>query len=276
MKRVALVVGAAGGVGLEVARQLLAAGFEVIGTVLDKTEAARLAAIGPLKDVIELDLGDAGQVAAALAPRLDRLDAVVHCAAISPYGPLEIASLAQLRRTLEINTVSAVAVYQACIPLLRARRGRLALVGSFAGKVGVPFVGHYVASKFALEGLADVMRREARPWGVKVVLFEPGSIKTPMLTGQIATIGRDRAALTAEQAERYGGLYEVFAGHLNNGMASGLDPAFVAANVVAALQEDDPQPRYRLGDDAAFLCQAAATQSDRELDDIMAGMMNYS
>lgn len=276
MNRVALVVGAAGGVGLEVVRQLLDAEYEVVATVLDQSEAERLmATVGPIKDIIELDLANADNVGDSFRSRIDRLDAVVVCAAISPYGPLEVASLAQLRKTLEINTISVVAVYQACIRLLRATKGRFVLIGSFAGRMGLPFIGHYTASKFALEGLTDVMRREARPWGVEVVLFEPGSIKTPMLTGQIATIGKDQAALTAEQAKLYSGLYEVFTGFLNMGMTSGLDPAFVATQIVEVLQCSTPLPRYQLGDDARHFCNVVARQPDQEQDEIVAGLMSY-
>lgn len=274
MNRVALVVGAAGGVGLEVVKQLLGAKYEVIGTVLNPTEAAQLAAAtGPIKDIIELDLANADNIAGALRPRIGKLDAVVLCAAISPYGPLEITPLAQLRKTVEVNTIAAVAVYQSCLPLLRATKGRMVLIGSFAGKIGLPMIGHYVASKFALEGLADVMRREARPQGVEVTLFEPGSIKTPMIAGQIASIGKDQAALTADQADRYSYLYTCFAGLLKNGMETGLEPSDVATQIVAVLQSDAPQSRYQLGDDAQYLCNVVARQSDQEQDAVSASFL---
>src|SRR5262245_333076 len=109
MKQVALVVGAAGGVGQEVVKQLLAADYEVIATVLNDAEAKLVAETGKLKEIILLDLGDADRVASTLASRLDRLDAVVVAAAIGPYGPLEITPLAMLRKTLEINTFAGVA-----------------------------------------------------------------------------------------------------------------------------------------------------------------------
>ena len=275
MKRVALVIGAAGGVGLEVVKQLLKADYEVIGTVLNPIEAAQLTkTVGAIKDIVELDLTNADNVVTTLKSRIKQIDAVVVCAAISPYGPLEITPLAQLRKTLEINTISAVAVYQACMPLLRISKGRLVLISSFAGRVGLPPIGHYVASKFALEGLGDVMRREAKPWDVDVIVVEPGGIKTPMVTGQIASIGKDRAALTKEQAALYGDLFDTFAALLNKGWETGLDPSIVAAQIVEALQSKTPQARYQVGDDSKFLCNVAAKQSEQEQDAIVAGLLS--
>ena len=275
MRRVALVVGAAGGVGTELVKQLLAENYEVIGTVLNQAEATQLTAkVGPIRDIIELDLTNADNVVTTLKSRIKEVHAVVVSAAISPYGPLEITPLAQLRKTLEINTISAVAVYQACMPLLRTSKGRIVLISSFAGRMGLPPIGHYVASKFALEGIGDVMRREAKPWDVNVIVVEPGGIKTPMVTGQIASIGKDRAALSAEHAALYGELFDTFAALLNKGWETGLDPSVVAAKIVEALQSDAPKARYQIGDDSNYLCNVASKQSDIEQDAIVAGLLS--
>lgn len=267
----ALVVGAAGGVGLQVARQLVAQGYRVLGTVLDDVEAAtvRSEASG-VEQILKLDMSDADTIApvltAALARHFEPLDAVVVCAAISPFGPLETVPLANLRATLEINTVSDVAIYQACMPLLRASKGRLVLISSFAGKVGLPMLGHYGASKFALEGLGDVMRREAGAWGVEVILIEPGGIRTPMVAGQIATMARDRASMTPEVRTLYGQLYDQLAGALQMGWDHGMDPAIVARQIVEAIATPHPQARYAVGDDAKYMCDVVARMPEPEAD----------
>lgn len=272
MSGTALVVGAAGGMGTEVTKQLVAAGYRTIGTVLNDSEAAHIRAAAPgLESIVKLDLGDADGVLAGLQQlAIPALDAVVVCAAIGPLGPVEVAPLAVLRRTLEVNTVACAAIYQACLPALRAAKGRLLFISSFSGKIGLPFLGHYTASKFALEGLADVMRREARRFGVEVILIEPGGVRTPMPEGQIASVERDKAALAPEQRERYGYLYDGFASVAKSRLDVMLHPSVVADNVMVALQANPPKARYPVGDDAKFLCEAAR-QTDPEIDEVIAG-----
>lgn len=274
MSRTALVVGAAGGMGTEVVKQLLAQGYQVTGTVLNDSEAAHVRTHAPgVAKTIQLDLGNADGVLETLrALAFPSLDAVVVCAAVGPLGPVEITPLSILRRTLEINTVAAAAVYQACMPALRAAKGRLVLVSSFAGKVGLPFLGHYASSKHALEGLADVMRREAKIDGVEVILIEPGGVKTPMVTGQLDTVARDRAALSPDQAARFGMFYDGFLAVAGKSWETMLDPSVVADTISAALQANPPLARYPVGEDAKFLCETAR-KSDAEIDATVAGFM---
>ncbi|MFY9328971.1 MAG: SDR family NAD(P)-dependent oxidoreductase, partial [Georgfuchsia sp.] len=204
MQRTALVVGAAGGVGSEVVKQLLAKGYRVIATVLNQAEAARVAP--GVEKTLFLDLSNADSIMPALQQQsIAALDAVVVCAAISPYGPLEAMPLDGLRRTLEINTGSNVAIYQASMPLLRASKGRILFISSTAGRVAMPFSGHYAGSKYALEGLGDVMRREAHAFGVDVILVEPGGIKTPMVVAQIDGLDGELAKLSPDHAALYRG-----------------------------------------------------------------------
>ena len=195
ISRTALVIGAAGGMGAEIAKALVANGYRVLATVLNDKEAEHLQAAAPgVAEVHRLDLSDADAVLKNLKGlKLASLDAVIVSAAIGPTGPLELVPLSMLRRTLEVNTVAAAAIFQACMPALSAARGRLVLISSFSGKVALPFLGHYTTSKFALEGLGDVMRREAEPSGVDVILIEPGGVKTGMVAGQLEDIARVRA-----------------------------------------------------------------------------------
>jgi NAD(P)-dependent dehydrogenase (short-subunit alcohol dehydrogenase family) len=267
----ALVVGAAGGVGLEVTKQLAAAGYRVVSTVMDAAQRdALLAAVPEIAGIAIIDLAQADGIAAGLAPLLDAdapLDAVAVCAAISPYGPIETTPLSALRRTFEINTFADVAVYQAVMPHLRRTKGRLAMISSMAGRVAFPFLGAYSASKFALEALADVMRREAAKWGVDVILVEPGGIQTGMVTDQQKTIVRDKAALTHGERALYGDLYDAFEKAVHGGYDSATPPAAVAAVIVRALTAPEkPEARYPVGPDAEYLCAASRTRTDRELD----------
>lgn len=274
MSRTALVVGAAGGMGTEIAKALQANAYRVVATVLDDKEGAHLKSQVPaITEVHKLDLSNADSVLATLkALPIRSLDAVVVAAAIGPTGPLEHGPLSMLRKTLEINTISAAAIFQACMPALSAAKGRLVLISSFSGKVGLPFLGHYTASKFALEGLGDVMRREAKPRGVQVILIEPGGVKTGMVAGQLADVARERAALSAGDAERFGPMYDNFLALLKRSIDGMLPPSAVAEVVLEALTTNPPQVRYQVGEDAKFMCETSR-KPDAEIDTIVAGFV---
>lgn len=275
MKKKILVVGAAGGVGLAVTQALLATDCSVVATVLNESEATALQQAAPnVAQTLRLDLALADSIAPALREHLDGLQAVVVCAAIGPTGPLETLPLATLRTTLEVNSIACVAIYQACMPALRRSRGRLVFLSSFSGKVALPFVGAYSGSKFALEGLADVMRREAAPFGVQVSLIEPGGINTPMVQGQLAGARRQRDALTPEVRALYGPLYDNYIKVFQHALgAGGLKPSTVADTVLSALNAEAPEARYIVGDDALFMVKQVAAMPDVQADQTLAGFL---
>ncbi len=95
-------------------------------------------------------------------------------------APLELLPLDELRRQLEVNVIGQVAVTQALLPALRRARGRIVNVGSIAGRSAIPFLAPYAASKFAVEAITDCLRLELAPWGIEVVVVEPGTIATPI------------------------------------------------------------------------------------------------
>lgn len=271
MARTVLVVGAAGGVGLEVARSLIRRGDRVIGTVRNEQEEALLAELdGGLSEVLRLDLGDADAVLATLAPFFARspVDAVVICAAINPNGPIETEKLATVRQTLEVNTLSVLATYQAAMPALRKSRGALVMIGSITGKYAMPFVGTYVVSKFALEGLADIIRREAYPWGVRVVLIQPGGINTPMSRAHVPQVEAKIAALSPEERELYGALYQGFVDRLRVTVPNGAHPSVVAEAIAEVLDLDEPAARYPVGEDAKALAAKLPGLTDADIDGI--------
>lgn len=176
-----LVTGASSGIGAAIARELVVGGFRVFGTIRRPEDEAALVIGGVVP--IRMDVTDAASIAAArvaveraLAGR--PLSGVVNNAGIPSAGPLELVSLDELRRVLEVNLVGAVAVTQAFLPLLKVSRGRIVNMSSVAGRVALPFMGPYAASKFGLEAVSDAFRRELAPFGVKVIVVQPGSIQS--------------------------------------------------------------------------------------------------
>lgn len=274
MKNV-LVVGAAGGIGMEVARQLVARGDRVVGTVLDQAQAAQLRAEVPgIAGVEVLELSSPAGVAARVSEivgGMGTLDQVAVCAAIGPIGPAELTPLETYTCTMDINFHSNVAIFQASLPALRQSRGRLLLVTSMSGKVPLPFIAAYTASKHALEGWGDVIRQEVAGDGVSVVMIEPGGVRTGMVSAQIAQAKQMLADLSADNAARYGALYHGFIGAAQAGYdGAGSTPEQVAAIAVEALTAAEPETRYVAGPDAQQLIGARAALSDREMDATLA------
>jgi NAD(P)-dependent dehydrogenase (short-subunit alcohol dehydrogenase family) len=272
-----LIIGAAGGIGMEVARGFAGRGDNVVATVMDDAQVAQLNAEVPgLARIEKLDLSDADAALVALntlVAGLDQVDHVVVCAAIGTIGPAELTSLASYRRTLEINTVSGIAVYLATIDALRASKGRLLFISSMSGKIAMPFLAAYTASKYALEGAADIMRQEVAGDGVKVIMVEPGGVRTPMVSDQIALTKKMEAALTPDQSARYGSLFKGFAAAAQagyEGLSGGSTPEQVAAVIFEALDADEPETRYIAGDDAKQLLGARAAMGDKEIDGMLA------
>jgi len=273
--RSALVVGANGGMGMAVTRQFLASGLSV-SALVSRPEAveAFVDAFPACAQVVPLDLAEADTVKArlaSLAAELPRLDVVVVCAAVAPFAPAETTDFAVFRRTMEINCLSNLAIYQACLPALRLTRGRIILTSSWSGKVATPVMASYVASKFALEGLADVLRQEAQAWGVDVVLIQPGALDTQMMRRSQAILAETIASLSTEEATHYGLLYRQMKYRADEGIANAnySSPDRVAQAVLEALEADRPAPRYPVGDDTEFMFDLARNHSDREVDDFI-------
>jgi len=269
-----LVTGASTGIGEATALHLSSLGFDIFAGVRRDEDADRLRDRGltPLR----VDVTDAGSIAAA-ASELERsvgsqgLAGLVNNAGIALSGPLEFLPVEELRRQLEVNVIGQVAVTQALIPLLRRAGGRIVMMSSIGGRVALPLLGPYNASKFALEGLSDSLRRELLGQGIDVVLVEPGGVRTP-----IWQKGRDAAdALVARvppEAERlYGRLIAALrkeTARIEN--ERGLPPGAVAEAVGEALTSRRPRTRYLVGRDAKSRAWAATVLPDRVLDRLIA------
>jgi NAD(P)-dependent dehydrogenase (short-subunit alcohol dehydrogenase family) len=164
-------------------------------------------------------------------------------------GPLEFSSLDGLRAELEVNLFGAIAVTQAFLPLLRNAKGRIVNMSSVSGLIALPFAGPYAASKFALEAVSDSWRVELRPWGIRVVLVEPGAVDTPMQQKVIDTLRKIREAYPPEAHALYGPVFGLTEQHQGGGVPA----ERVASAVEHALLAPRPRRRYRVGADARIL-----------------------
>lgn len=258
-----LVTGAARGIGRATVLRLAAGGWHVSAGVRRDEDGQTLVQANPHRITpIQLDVTDEQAIAALDAALPARLDAVVNNAGIVVGGPVEAISPAQLRRQLEVNLVGQAAVTQAVLPRLRASRGRVVFVSSLSGRVATPLMGAYSASKFGLEGMADALRLELAPWGVRVILIEPAQTDTDLWRDAIEVFDQEIAALSPEHRE----LYAKHAAGLRKAiprsqrMAAPVDG--VAATIERALSARRPRARYVVGASAriqALLAQLIPT-----------------
>lgn len=199
-----LVTGAGRGIGRATALRLAKADWDVVAGVRSAEDGETLAADGGGRIVpVELDVTDGDQVAALPGALPARLEGLVNNAGVVVPGPVEAVPVDELRRQMEVNFIGQAAVTQAVMPQVRAARGRIVFVSSLNGRVSTPLTGAYNASKFALEGLADALRLEVRPWGVRVALVEPGPIDTDLWRGADDTFDEAVANLTPLHRELY-------------------------------------------------------------------------
>jgi len=268
-----LITGASRGIGRASALALDRAGHDVIAGVRDEEAGRRIAAeaSGRLR-IVHLDVTDHDSVQAAAEAAGDRLDALVNNAGIAVGGVVEALDLGELRRQLDVNVVGQVAVTQALLPALRAASGRVVFISSVSGRVSAPVMTPYTASKFALEAIADGLRVELRPWGVRVVLVEPGSIDTDIWRGADEQFSATLAAMSEEHRRLYDGLL-TGSRKLIRATAKRAAPAEKVVKVVEqAVTAPRPRTRYVVGADARGQILMRTVLPDRAFDAVVARM----
>jgi NAD(P)-dependent dehydrogenase (short-subunit alcohol dehydrogenase family) len=245
-----VISGASTGIGEATARLLARKDYIVFAGVRAEADVRRLGADHGNIRPIMLDVTEAASIEAAVqevAASGVPLLGVVSNAGIAIGGPLEVLPTAELRRQFEVNVIGALALVQAFLPHLPEHRGRIVFVGSVAGRLPMPYVGPYSASKFALRSLSDTLRFELAPVGIKVSLLEPGSVKTP-----IWAKGRANRSRLAELVERGARPHYVRAveGVLKQTEAeerNGMPVEVVSQAILHALTSGKPKTNYILG-----------------------------
>ncbi|HEX2233153.1 MAG TPA: SDR family oxidoreductase [Thermoleophilaceae bacterium] len=261
-----VVTGASTGIGEATARHLKSRGFEVYAGVRKPEDADRLreAGVSP----VMLDVTDSRSIADAAAEvGGGALAGLVNNAGVAVTGPVEFVPVDELRRQLEVNLIGQVAVIQAFLPRLREARGRIVNVSSIGGRVALPLMSPYSASKFGLEAVSDSLRRELRDHGVEVVLIEPGGVKTPIWRKGNRAADELLAAAPPEADRLYGKLVTSLRAEADKiDRERGLPPEAVADVIGEALTARRPRTRYLVGRDAKLRALAASLLPDRAMD----------
>jgi NAD(P)-dependent dehydrogenase (short-subunit alcohol dehydrogenase family) len=267
-----LVTGSGRGIGRATALKLAREGWDVIAGVRRAEDGEALAAAAPdghLTPVV-LDVTDASHLAALAESLPARLDAVVANAGIVVEGPIEGIPLDELRRQLEVNVVGQVGVAQAVLPKLRESRGRIVFISSVSGRISTPMTGAYNASKFALEGLADSLRIELRPWGIKVIVVQPSSTDTEMWSRALDKIDAMEASLGEQQRSLYARHLEGIRKTTRMIQKRTVPVEDVVETVERALGATRPRARYPVGAMSKVQLAMNAVTPTRVMDAVLA------
>ncbi len=254
-----MVTGASTGIGRACVAELVRRGARVWASVRTGKDAEDLdREHGDAVSVLRLDVTDEDSVRAAgeQVAAAGRLHGLVNNAGVALPGPLEYIPIEAFRRQIEVNLIGQLAVTQAMLPALRQARekgldARIVMIGSIGGRIAAPMLGAYHVSKFGLVGLADTLRAELAPSGIRVILIEPGAIATPIWDRGAAGRGRaDGAAPRRTPCERYSAQIASARKDAARSAKRGLPPPRAAAAIVKALTAANPRPRYLVGPDA--------------------------
>jgi NAD(P)-dependent dehydrogenase (short-subunit alcohol dehydrogenase family) len=219
-----------------------------------------------------LDVCDDQSVAKALSALQKRdgtLHALINNAGIAVGGPIEALPMSEWQRQFECNFFGVIRVTKACLPLLRESKGRVVNISSISGRVAAPFLSPYSTSKFALESFSDSLRRELRPFGVKVAVIEPGAIATPIWNKSQQEALADESPLDTKIMEAYAAQAERFRKFIEDLTRSAEPVSLVIQAIEHALNSRSPKTRYTVGRGIALSSLMAGVMPDRVMDAFM-------
>ncbi|WP_344767377.1 SDR family NAD(P)-dependent oxidoreductase [Aeromicrobium panaciterrae] len=263
-----LVTGASTGIGQAIVEHLADNNIRVFAAVRDLSSVAE----HPLVTPVRLDVTSATEAQAAAetvrgALGDTRLRGVVNNAGIAVGGPLEFLDLDEFRHQLEVNVIGQLAVTQAFLPLLRRHGGaRIVFTSSIGGRIAAPFIGPYAASKHALNGMAESLRRELKPWGMGVSVLAPATVATPIWEKAGGQIDDLEASLPPEAIELYGATISSMRGMTSNATDAGIPASQVADAAHHALFSRRPKAEYLIGREAKLMAAASTLLPYRTFD----------
>ena len=270
-KKVAVVTGSSSGIGFETSLLLARNGFYTYATMrnLDKSKAiSNLKQIEKLSlEILQLDVNNNESVKEAIKKitnEQERIDVLINNAGYALVGPFEELSVKEFKEQYETNVFGVIRVTQAVLPIMRRQKnGTIVNISSIAGKIGFPLTSAYVSSKFALEGLSESMAYEIEQFGIKVILIEPGVIKTNF--NNSIRLGK---RVTIKSNSPYGEMTQKRISRFKPRFESGTPPIEVAKVILKTITSAENQSstvlRYLVGNDALKLMEIRNNMSDKE------------
>ena len=270
MEKVALVTGSSSGIGYETSLSLAREGYFTYATMRDVKKQDSIKKIAedenlPLK-VIELDVDNEESAEDAIKIIIDekqRIDVLVNNAGYGIWGTAEDVSMQEFREQFETNFFSVIRMIQKVAPIMRKQgSGDIINISSIAGRIGFPVSTAYISSKFAIEGLSESLRYELGPFGVNVIIIEPGVIKTNFFDSM-------KTAKKADESDVYRDITIKVISGVKMMAEMGTPPKEVANVIIKSLKEETPLPRYVGGNDAAMFLEAKKMKTDIEFENYL-------
>jgi NAD(P)-dependent dehydrogenase (short-subunit alcohol dehydrogenase family) len=277
-EKVALVTGSSSGIGFETSLMLARAGFNTYASMRNLEKSKNITEIAkkeklPLQ-VVQLDVNNDGSVKDAIVKIIktdQRIDVLINNAGYGLFGSVEDTSIEEIKAQFETNFFGVVRVTQQVLPLMRRQNsGTIVNVSSVGGRIGLPALSAYHSTKFALEGLSESIAFELEPFGIRVIIIEPGVIRTNILN----------SSSSAKKALDPKSPYFSLSQNLNDNFKSMMEsessssPEEVAKVILQAVTSENPRLRYSVGDDAANLIHARENMPDKEFRKMI--MKNFS
>lgn len=269
------ITGTSSGIGEDAALRLDRLGHRVFAGVRRPDDGERLAARASdrLTPVI-CDVADEASIEAAVR-QIDEvvgssgLQGLVNNAGVARAGPLEHLPVDEWRSQFEVNVFGQIAVTRAALPLLRRGKGRICFVGSVAGRMGSPLMGPYAGSKFAIEGIAESLREELRPWDIDVSVVEPGPIKTAIWEKGRAYAAEMESRLGPEAMEQYRPQVDAAVKGIDTNERIGAPASKTSDAIEHALLSPRPKHRYLVGAPAKVVGPLTRILPDKALGRVM-------
>ena len=270
MEKVAVVTGTSSGIGFETALALAREGYYTYATMRNTAKGDKLKELSSKEslkiDVLELDVDNENSAKTAIKHILDqkqRIDVLVNNAGWALWGCVEDVSVDEFKTQFETNFFSIIRLIQKVGPTMRNQgSGTIVNVSSVVGRIGFPASPAYISSKFALEGLSESLRFEFAPFGVDVIIIEPGVIKTNFMKNM-------KMAKKSELDTVYKDITTKVVSGVKMMTEMGTHPKEVASTIVKAIKDKKPLPRYIVGNDAAMFLEAKKNKTDIEFENYL-------
>ncbi|MGI0032795.1 MAG: SDR family oxidoreductase [Nitrososphaeraceae archaeon] len=265
--KVALVTGSSSGIGFATAIMLARAGIHTYASMRNLKKSKTITELASTENlplqVVQLDVNDKKSVKEAITKIVtekQRIDVLVNNAGYGLFGSLEDVSIEELKAQFETNFFGVIRVTQLVLPIMRKQKsGTIVNVSSVGGRIGLPVLSAYHSTKFALEGLSESMSYELEPFGIRVVIIEPGVIRTNIMNSSII------AKKAQDPKSPYFSLIHKVENNFKLMMENESSPPEEVAKVIlGVVTSENPQLRYTVGNDAATMIQARVNMSDNQ------------
>ena len=271
MRQVALITGCSSGIGYETALTLARNGFctyaGVRNTKNSDTLEKKIAKEKLDLNILQLDVNDKSSIENAvnqIKTEEKRIDILINNAGYGLVGFFEEIRLDEIRRQFETNFFGVLTVTKKVIPLMREQKsGTIINISSGAGQVGFPGISAYVSTKFAIEGFSESLMYELFPFGIRVIIIEPGVIKTNFFHNCIVS------EKSSKKSSSYSNSLKKIQKNIELMQEHATHPVEVAKVILQALKTDEPKQRYVIGNDAVMILEAKKSLSDIEFKKIM-------